>query len=144
MKVTPKNVFILENGKYKEITYNELQQLEQTEKSYTSKRFLPLHGMLIADCFRRKENGRKGSGVTLMNIRIKKSDAGKSKISAETIIIFVLLVLYMIALALPLFWSVIVSFKIQYNPQQLCKIPFPNDTFFCIILRVLTMRRKIP
>lgn len=42
MKVTPKNVFILENGKYKEITYNELQKLEQTEKSYTSKRFLPL------------------------------------------------------------------------------------------------------
>lgn len=47
MKVTPKNVFILENGKYKEITYNELQKLEQTEKSYTSKRFLPLHGMLM-------------------------------------------------------------------------------------------------
>lgn len=45
-----------------------------------------------------------------MNIRIKKGDAGKSKISAETIIIFVLLVLYIIALALPLFWSVIVSF----------------------------------
>lgn len=47
MKYAPKKVFILENGNYKEITYNELRQLEQTDKSYMDKFFLPLHGMLM-------------------------------------------------------------------------------------------------
>ena len=47
MKYAPKKVFILENGNYKEITYNELKQLEQADKSYIDKFFLPLHGMLM-------------------------------------------------------------------------------------------------
>ena len=47
MKYTPKKVFILESGVYKEITYNELKQLEQADKSYMDKFFLPLHGMLM-------------------------------------------------------------------------------------------------
>lgn len=47
MKYAPKKVFILEDGNYKEITYNELQKLEQTDKSYMVKFFLPLHGMLM-------------------------------------------------------------------------------------------------
>ena len=47
MKYAPKKVFILENGKYKEITYSELQELEQSGKSYAEKFFLPLHGMLM-------------------------------------------------------------------------------------------------
>ena len=47
MKYAPKKVFILENGKYKEITYSELQELEQSGKSYTEKFFLPLYGMLM-------------------------------------------------------------------------------------------------
>ena len=47
MKYAPKKVFILENGNYKEITYGELKQLEQADKSYMDKFFLPLHGMLI-------------------------------------------------------------------------------------------------
>ena len=47
VKYAPKKVFILENGNYKEITYNELRQLEQTDKSYMDKFFLPLHGMLM-------------------------------------------------------------------------------------------------
>lgn len=47
MKYAPKKVFILENGNYKEITYFELKQLEQADKSYTDKFFLPLHGMLM-------------------------------------------------------------------------------------------------
>ena len=34
MKVTPKNVFILENGKYKEITYNELMRDNDLQKLY--------------------------------------------------------------------------------------------------------------
>ena len=45
VKYAPKKVFILENGKYKEITYSELQKLEQSGKSYTEKFFLPLYGM---------------------------------------------------------------------------------------------------
>lgn len=47
MKYEPKKVFILENGNYKEITYNELQKLERSDKSYMEKFFLPLHGMLM-------------------------------------------------------------------------------------------------
>lgn len=47
MKYAPKKVFILENGLYKEITYSELKQLEQADKSYMDKFFLPLHGMLM-------------------------------------------------------------------------------------------------
>ena len=47
MKYAPKKVFILENGNYKEITYSELQELEETDKVYADKLFLPLHGMLM-------------------------------------------------------------------------------------------------
>ena len=47
MKYAPKKVFILEDGKYKEITYSELQELEQSDKSYAEKFFLPLYGMLM-------------------------------------------------------------------------------------------------
>lgn len=47
VKYAPKKVFILENGLYKEITYSELKQLEQADKSYMDKFFLPLHGMLM-------------------------------------------------------------------------------------------------
>ena len=47
VKYAPKKVFILENGNYKEITYSELKQLEQADKSYMDKFFLPLHGMLM-------------------------------------------------------------------------------------------------
>ena len=47
VKYAPKKVFILENGKYKEITYSELQELEESDKSYVEKFFLPLYGMLM-------------------------------------------------------------------------------------------------
>lgn len=47
MKYAPEKVFILENGKYKEITYSEFQELEQSDKSYAEKFFLPLYGMLM-------------------------------------------------------------------------------------------------
>lgn len=47
MKYAPKKVFILENGNYKEITYSELKTLEQADKEYANKYFLPLHGMLM-------------------------------------------------------------------------------------------------
>ena len=47
MKYAPKKVFILENGNYKEITYNKLQDLERADKAYAEKFFLPLYGMLM-------------------------------------------------------------------------------------------------
>lgn len=48
MKYAPKKVFILENGNYKEITYEELCHLIESESSlYADKLFLPLHGMLM-------------------------------------------------------------------------------------------------
>ena len=47
MKYAPKKVFVLENGNYKEITYNELKTLEQADNEYANKYFLPLHGMLM-------------------------------------------------------------------------------------------------
>ena len=47
MKYAPKKVFVLENGNYKEITYNELKTLEKNDKDYANKYFLPLHGMLM-------------------------------------------------------------------------------------------------
>ena len=47
MKYAPEKVFILENGKYKEITYSELQELEQSDNSYANKLFLPMYGMLM-------------------------------------------------------------------------------------------------
>lgn len=47
VKYTPKKVFILEEGKYQEITYAELQNREAEKEEYRSKRFLPLYGMLM-------------------------------------------------------------------------------------------------
>lgn len=47
MKYAPKKVFILENNKYAEITYEELCRREMTEQGYEDKLFLPLHGMLM-------------------------------------------------------------------------------------------------
>lgn len=48
MKYAPKKVFILSNGKYAEISYEELCRLTKEDKStYTDKLFIPLHGMLL-------------------------------------------------------------------------------------------------
>lgn len=47
MKYTPKEVFILEEGKYTEISYGEFQRREKENEQYRDKRFLPLHGMLM-------------------------------------------------------------------------------------------------
>lgn len=47
MKYTPKKVFILANGEYKEITYEELCRLTENNNFYADKLFLPLHGMLM-------------------------------------------------------------------------------------------------
>lgn len=44
MKYTPKNVFILEDGRYKEISYEEHHKLQKTDKAYADKLFLLLHG----------------------------------------------------------------------------------------------------
>ena len=47
VKYTPKKVFILEEGKYKEISYGEFQRRERENEQYRDKRFLSLHGMLM-------------------------------------------------------------------------------------------------
>ena len=47
MKYTPKRVFILEEGKYIEMSYEEFNCRKQEDESYREKRFLSLHGMLM-------------------------------------------------------------------------------------------------
>lgn len=47
MKYTPKKVFILEEGKYMEISYAEFLSRERENEQYRDKRFLSLHGMLM-------------------------------------------------------------------------------------------------
>ncbi len=65
MKFTPITVFILEDGKYSEITYEELCLLQKTSQKYAKKKFLPLHSTLMEvtkeqyDAFYRVENRRK-------------------------------------------------------------------------------------
>lgn len=47
MKYAPERVFVLEYGKYTEITYEELCRRTEENKEYEDKLFLPLHGMLM-------------------------------------------------------------------------------------------------
>lgn len=47
MKNTPKKVFILENGNYKELSYEDFCLLKEKDISYADKPFIPLHGMLM-------------------------------------------------------------------------------------------------
>lgn len=48
MKYTPRKVFILEDNRYTEITYEELcHKIEDKTTSYAEKLFIPLHGMLM-------------------------------------------------------------------------------------------------
>lgn len=48
MKKDPKKVFILENGSYIEITYDQLCQIRNTDETYKDKhRFIYLYGILM-------------------------------------------------------------------------------------------------
>lgn len=47
MKYAPNKVFILENGRYAEISYDELCRRTENDNFYKDKLFLPLHGMLM-------------------------------------------------------------------------------------------------
>lgn len=47
MKDTPKKVFVLENGNYKELSYEDFCLLKENDISYADKPFIPLHGMLM-------------------------------------------------------------------------------------------------
>ncbi len=48
MSKDPKKVYILENGSYTEITYEQLCQIRSTDEEYKKKhRFLRLHGILM-------------------------------------------------------------------------------------------------
>lgn len=66
-KYAPRKVFILENGEYVEITYEELCRREESNPSYKDKLFLPLYGMIM-------DGGRRS------NIHRVLSDATPSKI----------------------------------------------------------------
>ena len=46
-KYAPRKVFILENGEYIEISYEELCRREEIDPSYKDKLFIPLHGMIM-------------------------------------------------------------------------------------------------
>lgn len=47
MKYAPKKVFILDNGNYTELSYEEFCSLQENDASYADKFFIPLHGMLM-------------------------------------------------------------------------------------------------
>lgn len=47
VKYTPKKVFILEDGEYIEISYEEFCQHKETDTTYKDKLFIFLHGMLM-------------------------------------------------------------------------------------------------
>lgn len=47
MKYTPNKVFIIEKGRYVEISYDELCRRTKQDKFYEYKLFLPLHRMLM-------------------------------------------------------------------------------------------------
>ena len=47
MKYAPKKVFILENGRYTEISYSEFISRKESDEHYKDKLFLPMHGMLM-------------------------------------------------------------------------------------------------
>ena len=44
---TPKHVFIFENGKYSEISYEQYTQRQKIYENYKNKKFIALHGMLM-------------------------------------------------------------------------------------------------
>lgn len=47
MKYAPKKVFVLDNGIYTELSYEEFYLLKENNVSYADKFFIPLHGMLM-------------------------------------------------------------------------------------------------
>lgn len=47
MKYAPKKVFILDNGSYTELIYEEFCSLQENDVSYADKFFIPLRGMLM-------------------------------------------------------------------------------------------------
>lgn len=47
MKYAPRKVFILENGSYKELSYEKFCSLKEKDSIYADKFFIPLHSMLM-------------------------------------------------------------------------------------------------
>lgn len=47
MGFIPKKIFILENGKHKEITYQEFLKLKSDKEAYGNKKFVGAHGMIF-------------------------------------------------------------------------------------------------
>lgn len=47
MKYAPRKVFIIENGEYVELAYEEFKSRKETDESYEDKLFLPVQGCLL-------------------------------------------------------------------------------------------------
>lgn len=47
MKYIPKRVFVIEDGEYIELPYEEFSARQGLVPAYSEKHFLPLHGMLM-------------------------------------------------------------------------------------------------
>lgn len=65
MKYNPKKVFILDDGKYIELTYQDFCNRKDSDVSYDDRRFIPIQGMLMEvsseaykDFYRDKERYR--------------------------------------------------------------------------------------
>jgi len=80
MKYEPRKVFVLENGNYKELTYQEFCRYREWNISYKDKHFIPVHGMILevdketyAEFYRNRERERY----------LKKLDIENSLLSIE-------------------------------------------------------------
>lgn len=47
MKYAPNKIFILENGRYQELTYEEFCKRKEQEPELLEKLFVPIHGVLM-------------------------------------------------------------------------------------------------
>ena len=47
MKYAPNKIFILENGRYQELTYEEFCKRKEQEPEFSEKLFVPIHGVLM-------------------------------------------------------------------------------------------------
>ena len=83
MKKQPKAVYIIENGGYTELSYEEFRRREQICPLYADKLFLPLYGSLMEVSKEDSLTVMKIRWNTIPNASIPKTD-GRSKVSTPT------------------------------------------------------------
>lgn len=93
MKDNPRKVFIKENGKYKEITYEEYCMLKERDESYAVKQFILIQGYLLEvdDCDKkaflkeqRRYNYINSKQVALGVLSLDALDNDNGELSAAT------------------------------------------------------------